>query len=459
MERIRPTLPKDIDMQLVWDGTMFMESALKEITKTLGETIMIVALVVFLFMGSLRTALVPLVAIPVSLIGAGAFMLAFGFSLNLLTILAIVLAVGLVVDDAIVVVENVERHVRLGKSRIEAALIGARELIGPIIAMTVTLATVYIPIGFQGGLTGSLFLEFAITLAAAVVLSGIVALTLSPFLSSRILHPHGQQARLTRLVNRVFDRIRARYATLLDGALTMRWSIVGASVLVIAAAWPMYQQSRKELAPIEDQSHISLFMESAPNASLEAEKAKEGAALSPQRGDFDEEMYFGTVGAVALDRHGNLAAGTSTGGREGKLPGRVGDSPLVGAGTYANNETLAVSSTGLGEHVMRTVAAKEMSDLMALVRLSVAEATERVRKKIADSGGSIGVIAIDRTGKGIRTAPRDALITRASDAATLGTSFGVQHRAERGQVPSSATERMSPHLQSSPPRESGPGGP
>ena len=133
----------DIDMQLVWDGTMFMRNALTEITKTLSETILIVAVVVFLFMGSVRTALVPLVAMPVSLIGAAIFMVAFGFSLNLLTLLAIVLSVGLVVDDAIVVVENVERHVRLGKSRIDAALIGARELFGPIIAMTITLATVY----------------------------------------------------------------------------------------------------------------------------------------------------------------------------------------------------------------------------------------------------------------------------------------------------------------------------
>src|SRR6185312_9578720 len=162
---------------MAYDATVFMEDALTEITKTLTETILIVGLVVFLFMGSVRTALVPLVAMPISLIGAGAVMAAFGFSLNLLTILAIVLSVGLVVDDAIVVVENIERHVREGKTRIQAALVGARELLGPIIAMTITLATVYAPIGFQGGLTGSLFLEFAITLAAAVVVSGVVAIT------------------------------------------------------------------------------------------------------------------------------------------------------------------------------------------------------------------------------------------------------------------------------------------
>ncbi len=270
MERIRPTLPKDIDMRLVYDGTMFMRDALKEITKTLGETIGIVALVVFLFMGSVRTALVPLVAMPISLVGAAIFMLAFGFSLNLLTILAIVLSVGLVVDDAIVVVENVERHVREGRTRIAAALVGARELVGPIIAMTITLAAVYTPIGFQGGMTGSLFLEFAITLATAVVLSGIVAVTLSPVMSSRFVHAHGREGRLTALVNRGFEAVRRRYERLLDGALEMRWAIVAASLLVMAAAWPLYTYSRRELAPVEDQSHISMFLEASPDASLAA---------------------------------------------------------------------------------------------------------------------------------------------------------------------------------------------
>ena len=270
MERIRPTLPKDIDMRLVWDGTMFMRNALTEITKTLSETILIVAVVVFLFMGSVRTALVPLVAIPVSLIGAAIFMVAFGFSLNLLTLLAIVLSVGLVVDDAIVVVENVERHVRLGKSRIEAALTGARELIGPIIAMTITLAAVYTPIGFQGGLTGSLFLEFAITLAVAVVLSGIVAITLSPVMSSRFVHPQGKEGRLTALVNRGFESVRHVYAKLLDVALEMRGGIVVAALLIMIAILPLYLFSRQELAPVEDQSHISLFFQASPDSTLAA---------------------------------------------------------------------------------------------------------------------------------------------------------------------------------------------
>ena len=270
MERIRPTLPKDIDMELAYDATVFMRDALKEISKTLTETMLIVAVVVFLFMGSVRTALVPLVAMPVSLVGAAIVMLACGFSLNLLTILAIVLSVGLVVDDAIVVVENVERHVREGRTRIQAALIGARELLGPIIAMTITLAAVYTPIGFQGGLTGTLFLEFAITLAAAVVLSGIVAVTLSPVMSSRFVHSHGKEGRLTRWVNHGFDWVRNGYARALEVALGMRWAVVVVAMLIMIAAWPLYSLSRRELAPVEDQSHISLFLEAAPDSTLEA---------------------------------------------------------------------------------------------------------------------------------------------------------------------------------------------
>src|SRR4051812_5034360 len=264
MGRLRPTLPKDVDMRLAFDATVFMEEALKEISKTLTETIIIVGFVVFLFMGSIRTALVPLVAMPVSLVGAAIVMMAFGFSLNLLTMLAIVLSVGLVVDDAIVVVENVERHVREGRSRIQAALVGARELVGPIIAMTITLATVYAPIGFQGGLTGSLFLEFAITLASAVVVSGVGALTLSPMMSSRFVHAHGKEGWLTRLVNHGFELVRRTYAWFLDTALQMRWGIVLAALLVTVWAYPLYLFSQKELAPVEDQGHISMFVVAAP---------------------------------------------------------------------------------------------------------------------------------------------------------------------------------------------------
>src|SRR5215470_3828477 len=311
MERIRPTLPKDIDMRLVWDGTMFMRNALTEITKTLSETVLIVAIVVFLFMGSVRTALVPLVAMPVSLVGAAIFMFAFGFSLNLLTLLAIVLSVGLVVDDAIVVVENVERHVRMGKSRIEAALAGARELIGPIIAMTITLAAVYTPIGFQGGLTGSLFLEFAMTLAVAVVLSGIVAVTLSPVMSSRFVHPQGEEGRLTAFVNKRFEEVRRVYAWLLDRALEMRWAIVVASVLIMIAIWPLYLFSRQELAPVEDQSHISLFFEASPDSTVAATNRQHLRIVDAVRSFPETEFTWslttawgGFGGLVAKDWHG-----------------------------------------------------------------------------------------------------------------------------------------------------------
>ena len=297
MEDLRPTLPEDIEMRLVWDGTMFMRNALEEISKTLVETILIVGLAVFVFMGSLRTALVPLIAMPVSLLGAAIVMLAFGFSLNLLTMLAIVLSVGLVVDDAIVVVENVERHVREGKSRIEAALVGARELLGPIIAMTITLAVVYAPIGFQGGLTGSLFLEFAITLAAAVIVSGIVAVTLSPIMSAHFVHEHGHEGRLTRLVNRAFDAVRNRYARLLDGAFEMRPAIVGAAVLVMLAAWPLYLFSKNELAPVEDQSHISLFFEASPDASLAAVK-RDSLKLIEAISSFPETEFMWSLSAA-----------------------------------------------------------------------------------------------------------------------------------------------------------------
>jgi multidrug efflux pump len=270
MERLRPTLPEGIDMRLAYDATQFMENALTEITKTLLETILIVGLVVYLFLGSLRSAMVPLVAMPVSLIGATLLMTLMGFSLNLLTILAIVLAVGLVVDDAIVVVENIQRHIQQGKSRTNAALIGARELVGPIIAMTITLATVYAPIGFQGGLTGMLFKEFAFTLAAAVIVSGLVAVTLSPVMSAKLLDPTGKEGWLTRQVNRIFQVVRNAYGWSLDIALRLRWSIVVATVLIALAAVPLYLLSPSELAPTEDQGAIAVLIQAAPDATLKA---------------------------------------------------------------------------------------------------------------------------------------------------------------------------------------------
>ncbi len=272
MERIRPTLPAGIDMKLAYDGTFYMSNALTEIGKTLAETVAIVALVVFLFMGSIRTVLVPLVAIPISIAGAALFMAMMGFSLNLLTILAVVLSVGLVVDDAIVMVENVERHIREGKSRLDAALIGARELFAPVVSMTITLAAVYTPIGFQGGLTGVLFKEFAFTLAAAVVVSGIVAVTLSPVMSSALVPLHGKESRFTRFVNSIFNRIRGFYLAILDVTLRLRWTMAIAALLIAAAGVPLYTFSSKELAPTEDEGGLFFVLDAAPDSSLNATK-------------------------------------------------------------------------------------------------------------------------------------------------------------------------------------------
>src|SRR3954469_6458698 len=196
LAKVQSELPTGLTGTIAFDATKYIDSAIHEVRGTLIETIGIVIIVIFLFLGSLRTVLVPVVAIPVSLIGAIFLMQVLGFSVNLLTLLAVVLSVGLVVDDAIVVVENVERHIREGKSPLEASLLGARELVGPIVAMTITLAAVYLPVGFQGGLTGALFREFAFTLAGAVFISGIVALTLSPMMSSKLVRATATSGRL-----------------------------------------------------------------------------------------------------------------------------------------------------------------------------------------------------------------------------------------------------------------------
>jgi multidrug efflux pump len=270
LKDIERVLPRGVEMRLAYDGTFYMSNALSEIRTTLIETVIIVSIVVFLFMGSFRTVLVPLLAMPISLIGACIFMVALGFSLNLLTILAIVLSVGLVVDDAIVMVENVERHIREGKGRIEAALTGARELVGPVISMTITLAAVYAPIGFQGGLTGVLFKEFAFTLAAAVIVSGVTALTLSPVLSAYMVPAHGKEGFFTRFVNGVFDRVRTFYGHVLDVTLGLRWTMALAAVVITAGAVPLYMFSGKELAPTEDEGGVFFIINSAPDSTLES---------------------------------------------------------------------------------------------------------------------------------------------------------------------------------------------
>src|SRR5438477_1418464 len=187
---IQAQLPVGMKVGIPYDATAYIQDAIREVLSTLTETLLIVVVVIFLFLGSFRSVLIPVIAIPVSLIGAVFLMLVAGFTINLLTLLAIVLSVSLVVDDAIVMVENVERHLHMGKAPFRAAMDAARELVGPIIAMTITLAAVYAPLGIQGGLTGSLFRVFAFTLSGAVIVSGVVALTLSPMMSSKLVRPH-----------------------------------------------------------------------------------------------------------------------------------------------------------------------------------------------------------------------------------------------------------------------------
>ncbi|RKG68739.1 multidrug efflux protein [Corallococcus sp. CA054B] len=269
MDSLKKDLPEQIHGGVAFDGTDYIQNAIDEVVSTLIETLIIVVIVIFLFLGSVRSILVPVVAIPVSLIGTVFLMQVFGFTVNLLTLLAVVLSVGLVVDDAIVVVENVERHLRAGLRPVDAAIKSARELVGPIIAMTLTLAAVYAPIAFQGGLTGSLFREFALTLAGAVTLSGVVALTLSPMMSSVLLKAGHEDKGLAGVINRGFERLRAAYARTLDSSLLVRGPIYAAWIFLSLLALVMFNQSARELAPVEDQDFVIGIMSTPSNATLD----------------------------------------------------------------------------------------------------------------------------------------------------------------------------------------------
>lgn len=266
---VEKELPSGMTAGVAYDATKYINDAIREVIKTLSETLLIVAIVIFLFLGSLRSALIPVVAIPVSLIGGVFLIQIFGFTINLLTLLAIVLSVGLVVDDAIVVVENVERHLREGQKPMQAALLGARELVGPIIAMTTTLAAVYAPIGLQGGLTGSLFREFAFTLAGAVTISGVVAVTLSPVMSSALLNPEREDRGLTGRINRDFDRLKALYGRVLGATLEARPAVYVVWLGLGLLCFPMFKMSPKELAPLEDQGVIFGIIEAPANATID----------------------------------------------------------------------------------------------------------------------------------------------------------------------------------------------
>src|SRR5450432_2540224 len=266
---IKAQLPAGMNLGIPYDSTEYIQDAIDEVLHTLTETLLIVVVVIFLFLGSFRSVLIPVVAIPISLIGAVFLMLVAGFTINLLTLLAIVLSVGLVVDDAIVIVENVERHLREGKTPFHAAIDAARELVGPIIAMTITLAAVYAPVGIQGGLTGALFREFAFTLAGAVIVSGIVALTLSPMMGSKLLREGADARGFAGWINRRFESVRRLYSRTLAGTLQYRPVVFVLWGIVVLLIVPFYMFSQRELAPAEDQGVVFGVIQSSANSTID----------------------------------------------------------------------------------------------------------------------------------------------------------------------------------------------
>ena len=268
LPEIQKTLPPSVKANLAYETARFIDASIDEVLHTFIEALFIVIAVIYLCLGSLRSVLIPVVTIPLSMLGALGLMLIFGFSINLLTLLAMVLAIGLVVDDAIVVVENVHRHIEEGLSPIAAALVGAREVAGPVIAMTITLAAVYAPIGLMGGLTGSLFKEFALTLAGAVLVSGIIALTLSPVMSSYLLQSKQEEGHMAKAAEWFFERLTHVYHNLLQFSLQHRWITVVFAIAVFASLPFLYQLPQKELAPLEDQASVLTAIKAPQHANL-----------------------------------------------------------------------------------------------------------------------------------------------------------------------------------------------
>ena len=265
---IQKQLPVGMTGKVVYDSTMFITSSIDEVVSTLLEALLIVTVVIYLFLGSYRAVAVPVIAMPLSLIGTFFLMQVLGYSINLLTLLALVLAIGLVVDDAIIVVENVDRHMKEGKSPLEASLIAARELGGPILAMTVVLIAVYIPIGFQGGLTGALFTEFAFTLASAVAVSGLIALTLSPMMCSRIFTEAQEASPFVQKIDRIFDKVHHSYQSTLRNLLSTWQVIIVMGAILLGGVAYLYATARAELAPTEDQGIVLMQASGPPNSTV-----------------------------------------------------------------------------------------------------------------------------------------------------------------------------------------------
>ncbi len=301
MEDIQSELPSGLNARVAYDATEYISESIEEVQITLTETLLIITVVIFLFLGFSRSVLIPLVAIPLSLVGAIFIIQLFGFSINLLTLLAIVLSVGLVVDDAIIMVENIERHIEEGKAPFDAAIIAARELVSPIISMTITIVSVYIPIAFQGGLTGALFREFAVTLAGAIVVSAVVALTLSPMLGAKMLQAN---KKMSGPLEGLFEKFKAFYARFLDSSLQNRLGIYVFWAVITLLVIPLYMMSPRELAPIEDQGVIFGFVEAPSDATVDQATFYSAqindAFMSVEETDFTFQVTFPSGGFSGL---------------------------------------------------------------------------------------------------------------------------------------------------------------
>jgi len=289
---IQAQLPAGMKVGVPYDSTEYIQDAINEVIRTLSETLLIVIVVIFLFLGSFRAVIIPVVAIPISLVGAVFLMMAAGFTINLLTLLAIVLSVGLVVDDAIVMVENIERHLHEGKSAYQAAIDAARELVGPIVSMTITLAAVYTPVGIQGGLTGALFREFAFTLAGAVIVSGVVALTLSPMMGAKLLRAGDTERGYAGWVNRRFESVRNAYSRTLAGTLHYRPVVLTLWAIVALLTVPFYMFSQRELAPTEDQGFFFGIVQASANSTLDQTKLYTSAVYDVYRSLPESDSIF-----------------------------------------------------------------------------------------------------------------------------------------------------------------------
>ena len=355
---IEAQLPVGMKAGIPYDSTEYIENAIHEVLKTLTETLLIVVLVIFLFLGSVRGVIIPVVAIPISLIGAVFLMALAGFTINLLTLLAIVLSVGLVVDDAIVMVENVERHLRAGAKPVRAAIDAARELTGPIIAMTITLAAVYTPVAIQGGLTGSLFREFAFTLAGAVLVSGIVALTLSPMMGSRLLRAGDTEKGFAGWINRRFDRVRDGYKGALASTLQYRPVVYVVWAFVVLLIPPFYMFSQHELAPREDPGVVFGIIQASANSTLDQTRLFTAAvndvyqSFPETKNTFQLTFPTGGFGGMVTKPWGERKRNTAqlqmeAAGRFSKIPGirviSLVPPPLPGGGDFPVD--LVIAST------------------------------------------------------------------------------------------------------------------